>query len=85
MTASSVGLKHVAPLAGFAWEVQDAGDDVSILYHEAAVDSGDCAAAGVARQWLLTYNRNDVEATAALRDWLHIAASACPPIESLER
>jgi hypothetical protein len=40
----------VAPLGGFAWEVEGPGGDVSILYHEAAVDSDDCAAAGVARQ-----------------------------------
>jgi len=50
LTGSSVGLKHVAPLGGFAWEVEGPGGDVSILYHEAAVDSDDCAAAGVARQ-----------------------------------
>jgi predicted RecB family nuclease len=83
LTGSSVGLKDVAPLAGFSWEVEDPGGDVSMLYYQAAIDGTDQTATEAARDWLLTYNRNDVEATATLRDWLDSAASACPAIENL--
>ncbi len=77
ITGGSTALKAVAPLSGFAWEVADPGGDEAMLrYERAAGRHGD----PVAREWLLAYNRNDTEATRALRTWLAGAASACPSI-----
>jgi predicted RecB family nuclease len=53
-----------------------------MLYYEMALDASAPAAGSAARDWLLTYNRNDVEATTALRNWLEASASACPSIAS---
>jgi predicted RecB family nuclease len=84
ITGGPAGLKHVAALSGFTWDVEDPGGGESMLRYDQAVGSagtgpGDAAA----RDWLLTYNRNDVEATRSLRDWLEHEASGCPPVESL--
>ena len=76
ITGTASGLKQVAPLAGFAWEVANPGGDESIVRYDAAVAGDDQA-----RDWLIAYNRNDTEATFALREWLDHAASDCPPIE----
>jgi predicted RecB family nuclease len=77
ITGGSAALKTVAPLAGFSWEVSDPGGDEAMLRHEqAAGPHGDDAA----RAWLLAYNRNDTEATRALRTWLAGPASQCPSI-----
>ncbi len=72
----------MAELAGFRWTVANPGGANALVRYDAAIGDGDDAAA--ARQWLLDYNRCDVEATRALRDWLDLRASGCPAVADIE-
>lgn len=79
ITGNPVKLKVTAPLSGFSWDVDEPAGDESMVRHDQAVEGSQTA-----RNWLLTYNRNDVEATVALRNWLQDKARTFPPIEDLE-
>ena len=65
ITGGGTGLKAIAPPAGFSWDIDDPGGATAMVrYTEAAAGSTD------AQAWLTNYNRGDVEATLAIRDWL---------------
>jgi predicted RecB family nuclease len=64
-TGGSSSLKTIAPLAGFRWDVDDAGGGESMIKHDLAAAGDDAA-----QRWLLAYNRGDVEATIAVREWM---------------
>ena len=85
VTGRSMGLKVVAPLAGFEWRFDDAGGTLAMVKYDQAVDDeygsyNDGVRRVDAQQWILDYNEDDVRATAALREWLDGSASALPSI-----
>jgi predicted RecB family nuclease len=84
LTGGGLGLKKIAPIAGFSWNVEDAGGDASMLRYDLALAGADEHKRKHARTWLLTYNRGDVEATLAIRDWLEREGDLIPRIESLD-
>ncbi len=84
VTGSGRGLKMVAPLAGFAWEVEEPGGGESMLRYDVAANPEPSPARDEAREWLLSYNRGDVQATLAIRDWLDRESNTIPAIESLD-
>ena len=84
ITGGSKGLKKLAPLAGFAWEDEDAGGEQSKCWHDLAVDGHDPDVRESNRHRILTYNRNDVEATLALRNWMQSEGDHLPRIEDLD-
>jgi len=81
ITGGSVGPKSIAPPAGFEGDVDDPGGGFSMVKYDEAV-AVDSPAADSAREWILDYNRGDVEATAAIREWLSVEGSAWPEVDS---
>ncbi|MEO6627849.1 MAG: TM0106 family RecB-like putative nuclease [Aquihabitans sp.] len=70
VTGHGLGLKRIAPLAGFSWRDEDPGGLQSMLWHQIAVSDPDPAARAEHRSRLLAYNEDDVLATLAVRRWL---------------
>jgi predicted RecB family nuclease len=51
-----------------------------VKYDEAVVM--DSKPADAAREWILDYNRGDVEATSAIREWLTAEGSTWPEVDA---
>ncbi|MEY4362564.1 MAG: hypothetical protein RL391_1870, partial [Actinomycetota bacterium] len=76
----TLGLKKVAPLAGFTWRDEDAGGDNSILWYDVAVNSVDDAERRDMSDKLLRYNEDDVLATKVLREWIDAGLNGRGPV-----
>ena len=81
ITGGSVGLKSIAPLAGFEWDVDDPGGGLSMVKYDEAI-AEDPQVADAAREWILDYNRGDVEATSVVRGWLTVEGSTWPEVDT---
>ena len=69
VSTSGLGLKVVAPVAGFHWRDPEAGGEASIgWYRDAQAARGVERDAGRTR--ILAYNEDDVRATRAVREWI---------------
>lgn len=69
VSTSGLGLKVVAPVAGFGWRDPDAGGEASVgWYRDAQAARGVERDRGRAR--ILTYNEDDVRATLKVREWI---------------
>ncbi len=84
ITGGAMGLKHLAPLAGFSWEDDDPGGEQSMEWHRIATTDADPDVRQQMKERILTYNRNDVEATLALRNWMCSQGASLPRIELLD-
>jgi predicted RecB family nuclease len=73
VTGGGLGLKEVAPLAGFQWRDANPGGDQSMVWYDRAVHDSEPAIREEYRDRLLAYNEDDVEATERIRDWLDSA------------
>lgn len=77
-----LGLKQLAPAAGFHWEEEDFAGEDSLHAFLIASTGGDEEAAR-AREQLLSYNGDDCRATAAVRHWLRRGAQSAPILGQL--
>ena len=72
---TGLGLKTVAPVAGFEWP-EDFDGEESVNARRAAV-AGDATA----RAQILRYNAGDVHATQVVREWMSAGAPGVSPLE----
>ena len=71
LPVTGYSIKTLAPLAGFNWEASDAGGALSMTKYQTAISSlstDDEKAEAI--KWLREYNRDDVKATFAVREYL---------------
>lgn len=77
-----LGLKVIAPVAGFEWEDEGFDGEASVNARRHAMHSEDAATAEDIRERILRYNRDDCRATAAVREWLRAGAPGTPTLTS---
>jgi predicted RecB family nuclease len=71
LPVTGYGIKKLAPLAGFQWEVSDPGGAESLLKYRESIDEESSPAERDAnREWLRSYNIDDVKSTFAVREYL---------------
>lgn len=76
-TEGPLGLKILAPYAGFNWRDEAPGGEASMVWYEVAVsDAHDEAVKS--QQRILEYNEDDCHATRFLRDWINNDAKSLP-------
>lgn len=69
--ATGYSIKTLAPLAGFNWEASDAGGALSMTKYQLAISTKSSPQDKAdAIKWLREYNRDDVKATFAVREYL---------------
>lgn len=71
LKTTGYSIKQLAPLAGFFWSVDDAGGANSLIKYKLATNiSASVEDQQNAIRWLIDYNRDDVKATYAVREYL---------------
>ena len=81
-TEGPLGLKVLAPYAGFHWRDEEPGGEASMVWYETATESADPEAL-MSRQRILEYNEDDCHATRYLRDWINTEAKLLPSRDEL--
>lgn len=75
------GLKTIAPITGFRWDVDDPGGDISMEYYRKAVSAPVQSERDAAIEWLRSYNASDVRATFEIRAWLRHQVPSLPTVD----